>query len=123
MRYLVYDETSKGRVFGMFDCCRCPIQGMPALCGRGTEEEDDCKEEAADNTVCKYFHISACGPGGIADADGGFAKRLYDHCVKSSQRPPKGEMAFPGDWLPVSWAPGEIVHGGGGDYSLEFTPQ
>ena len=82
MRYLVYDETSKGRIFGMFDCCRVPLQNMPALCGRGVGGADDFNEENAEDTVCRYFHIQACGPGGIADADGGFAKRLYDHCVK-----------------------------------------
>ena len=82
LRYLVYDETSKGRIFGMFDCCRVPLQNMPALCGRGVGGGDDFNEENEEDTVCRYFHVQACGPGGIADADGGFAKRLYDHCVK-----------------------------------------
>ena len=25
-----------------------------------------------------YFHIQACGPGGVADADGGFAERILN---------------------------------------------
>ena len=36
----------------------------------------------------KYFHIQACGPGGIADADGGFAEKVLDCCEKYSQRAP-----------------------------------
>ena len=122
LRYLVQDPTTKARIFGMYDCCRVPLQNMPALCGRGvgsTEELD----EAHEDTTCKYFHIQACGPGGIADADGGFAKRLYQHCVKQAERPPKNELEFPRDWLRVKWAPGEICHSGGDDYSVEWTPQ
>ena len=84
LRYLVNDDTSSARIFAMFDCCRVPLQGIPALCGRGDENEKDFNEEHED-TVCKYFHIQACGPGGIADADGGFAKRLYDHAAKMSK--------------------------------------
>ena len=38
--------------------------------GNGEIEEDEGDDE---NSVCKYFHLQACGPGGIADADGGFA--------------------------------------------------
>ena len=89
LRYIVNDPTSLARIFGMFDCCRVPLSGIPALSGRGEGGGDDFNEEHED-TVCKYFHIQACGPGGIADADGGFAKRLYDHCVTMSKRQPVG---------------------------------
>lgn len=122
LRYLVQDPMSTARVFGMFDCCRVNIQSMPSLCGRGVGGTDDFDEEHEDS-VCKYFHIQACGPGGIADADGGFAKRLNDHCIAMSKRPPSGQMEFPRDWLRVKWAPGEVCHSGGDDYNIEYRPQ
>ena len=122
LRYMVNDPTSLARIFGMFDCCRVPLSGMPALSGRGEGGGDDFNEEHEDN-VCKYFHIQACGPGGIADADGGFAKRLHDHCINMSKRAPVDQMEFPRDWLRVKWAPGEVCHSGGDDYNVEFKPQ
>ena len=31
-----------------------------------------------DIEVCKYFHITAYFPGGVAEGDTSFAKRIYD---------------------------------------------
>ena len=71
---------------------------------------------------CKYFHISACGPGGIADADGGFAKRLLECCKKYAGRNPKGYMRWPHDFSKTRWAPGEMSMSGGEDYLMPFGP-
>ena len=58
---------------------------MPGLlCGRGVSSGEIEDEGSDDNEVCKYFHLQACGPGGIADADGGFANRLLETCKKYS---------------------------------------
>ena len=52
---------------------------MPGLvAGRGAGSGEFQEESSDDENPCKYFHLQACGPGGIADADGGFAKRLLD---------------------------------------------
>ena len=96
---------------------------MPGLAtgrGAGGGEMEDGDDWNTD--MCKYFHIQACGPGGIADADGGFANRIYDHCVKMSKRAPIGYMEWPRDWMRVRWAPGEICNSGGEDYFLPFRP-
>ena len=48
---------------------------MPGLLetGRGVAENLADEVDSEEEEICKYFHIQACGPGGIADADGGFA--------------------------------------------------
>ena len=114
--------NSLARIFGMFNCCRVPLSKMPALSGRGEGGFEDFNDEDED-TVCKYIHIQACGPGGIADADDGLAKRLHDHCIKMSKRAPVGQIKFPRDWIRVKWAPGEVCLSGGDDYNVEFKPQ
>ena len=75
LRYLYKEPGSKTRVFAIYDCCRVPLSGMPDLAiGRGGGlDADPTDEDEEEVTYCKYFHIQACGPGGIADADGGFA--------------------------------------------------
>ena len=70
--------------------------------------------------ACKYFQIQACGPNGIADADGGFAKRFYEICRKYSTKKPIGFMKWPGDLVKVKWSPGEISLTGGEDYLVPF---
>ena len=59
----------------MYDCCRCKLENMPGLLetGRGVAENLADEVDSEEEEICKYFHIQACGPGGIADADGGFA--------------------------------------------------
>lgn len=76
---------------------------------------------------CKYFQIQACGPNGIADADGGFAKRLYETCskyaAKNTASNPAGFMLWPGDLAKSKWAPGEISLSGGDNYLVPFGAQ
>lgn len=75
LRYLIQDEGTLGRVFAVYDCCRCKLENMPGLLetGRGVAENLADEVDSEEEEICKYFHIQACGPGGIADADGGFA--------------------------------------------------
>ena len=84
-------------------------------------------EYSEDSEPCKYFQIQACGPGGIADADGGFAKRLLDVCqkyaAKSTPSAPAGFMEWPRDFSKVKWKPGELTMSGGEDYLVPFGPQ
>ena len=57
---------------------------MPGLVtGRGVGGEP-LDEGPSETEICKYFHLQACGPGGIADADGGFAHRLLEACENFS---------------------------------------
>ena len=72
----------------IYDCCRVDLNSIPGLSGGrgvggGTSEEED-----VDAIPCRYFHIQACGPGGIADADGGFAERIYKAAIKYSNKAP-----------------------------------
>ena len=83
----------------MYDLDRNPIENIPGLCGRGTGGGMEEWNEEHKDSACKYFHIHSCGPGELVDLDGGFAKRLYDHCVKQALKPPKGEVEFPIDWV------------------------
>ena len=99
LRYLVADPLTLARMFAVFDCCRVPLKNFPGLAagrGGGNQGGDDIEEEEDDPN--KYFLIQACGPGGIAAADGGFAKRLFDCCLKFSQREPAGFMYWPADF-------------------------
>lgn len=124
LRYLVQDALSYGRVFAVFDCCRVQMSNMPGLAtGRGAGGNEGEEDEESGLDMCKYFHIQACGPGGIADADGGFANRLYAHCEKMTNRNPKGYMEWPRDWMRVRWTPGEMCNSGGEDYLVPFKPE
>lgn len=84
------DPFTKARIFAVFDCCRVQLATMPGLAmGRGgaTGEAEIFDDEEEDSCV-RYFHIQACGPGGIAEADGGFAKKLLDTAIKYSAKSP-----------------------------------
>ena len=105
----------------MYDSCRYSINSMPSLFGEARKNSlalGDSNEEQ-DDEVCWYFHASACGPGGITDADSKFAKRLHDHSVAMFQKKPVGKMEFPGDWLRIKISPGEIKLDGGDDYVID----
>ena len=81
LRTIVADELSMARIFAVYDCCRVALKNFPGLvAGRGSGDVDGESMEENENEPNKYFHIQACGPGGIADADGGFAERLSKIC-------------------------------------------
>ena len=123
LRFISHDITSLTQVFAVFDCCRVPISGMPGLLqGRGAGADQlEGSEESDEEKPCNYFQIQACGPGGIADADGGFAKKLFDVCVKHAERKPnEGFMLWPRDFSKVKWHPGELSMSGGEDYLVPF---
>ena len=88
--------------------------------GRGNANNLDDEPSSEEEAICKYFHIQACGPNGIADGDGGFAERIYNHCVKYAKRNPVGFLEFPRNWNQVNWSPGEICSKGGADYLVSF---
>ena len=98
LRYLVNDSLSRTRIFAVYDCCRVPLKNMQGLAsGRGVGGQDE-ECDSSEDEICKYFHLQACGPGGIADADGGFAKKLFDTCEKYAGKKPKGYMQWPQDF-------------------------
>ena len=110
------------RIFAVYDCCRCPLKNYPGLVsGRGAGEEDQESMEQDEDEPNKYFHIQACGPGGIAEADGGFAERLFKICKKhASKEPFKGFISWPADFSGVKWKPGQIISEGGDPYLMPF---
>ena len=67
-------------MFAIYDCCRVKLESMQCFKAifvkRGQEEQDDLIEEVDDEAPCNYFHIQACPPDGVADGNGGFAKRI-----------------------------------------------
>ena len=72
------------RLCAIFDSCRVSLEGekYKALFGgrnKGIEERDD-QSDSDDEEPVKYFQITACHPGGIALADGGFAKKIFERC-------------------------------------------
>ena len=74
-----------------------------------------------DNEPNKYFHIQACGPGGVAEADGGFAERLLKICQKHAENEPyKGYIKWPADFSEEVWKPGQIISAGGKSYLMPF---
>ena len=110
------------RIFAVYDCCRVPLKNYPGLCnGRGVGKQLEESLEEEEDEPTKHFYIQACGPGGIADSDGGFAKRLFDCCEKFSQKKPDiGFMNWPGDLSKVKWKPGEMSLEGGDSYLMPF---
>ena len=66
-----------------------------------------------------YFHVQACGPGGIADADGGFAQRIISFIIRKASTKPRGSLVFPTDWTTVNWKQGEVVIKGAVPYRVE----
>ena len=94
---------------------------MPGLAtGRGAGGNDEEEPPSDEELPNKYFQIQACGPGGIAAADGGFAKRLLDTCKKYAAKKPAGFMYWPRDFAKARWSPGEIATSGGEDYMVPF---
>ena len=89
LRYLTKDDASKLKIMAIYDCCRVEMSAMPGLVGgRGNGCNSSEEDQEAENIPCRYFHIQACGPGGIAEADGGFAERIFNGAVKFSNREP-----------------------------------
>ena len=128
LRYLSNDPDSLLRINAVFDCCRVNLTNLIGLnAGRGKGDggmQDLDSDESDAETPCKYFQIQACGPNGIAEADGGFAKRLYETCSKFAEKNtaenPRGFMIWPGDLAKAKWTPGEITLSGGDDYLVPF---
>ena len=124
LRYLVHDIESTGRVFAMFDCCRIMLDRIPGLyattIGKGVAERE-AESEEEEETCNRYFHIQACGPGGIAPADAGFAELLLKRSVKYAQRKPAGLVSFPTDWQNSNWDKGGIFSNGGMPYQVKFN--
>ena len=72
---------------------------MPGLTvGRGGGLQDEETPEDESDAPNRYFQLTACAPGGIADADGGFAKKILDTCIKYASRKPEGFMYWPRDF-------------------------
>jgi len=128
LRYLAKDPDSLMRIGAVFDCCRVNLTNLKGLnAGRGKGDGGMQELDSGDSDEedpCKYFQIQACGPNGIADADGGFAKRLYETCskyaAKNTASNPAGFMLWPGDLAKSKWAPGEISLSGGDNYLVPF---
>ena len=77
--------------------------------------------EKDENEPNKYFHIQACGPGGVAEADGGFAESLFKISQKYAKKEPnKGFISWPADFSEVIWKPGQIISEGGKPYLMPF---
>ena len=88
----IAQENSKAKIFAIYDCCRIKIEGIKGLAGilKGKAEQIEYCEEDKEDEYCRYFHITACQPGGIAEADADFAKRIFAHSLKYYQREPIG---------------------------------
>ena len=58
LRYLIQDEGTLGRVFAVYDCCRCKLENMPGLLetGRGVAENLADEVDSEEEEICKYFH-------------------------------------------------------------------
>ena len=62
------------------------------------EDSDDPDVDAVDEKPVMYFHVTACGPGGIADLAGNFARNIYKAVKRHGKRPPEAYMSYPTDW-------------------------
>jgi hypothetical protein len=124
LRMMASNILSLARIFAVYDCCRVPLRNFSGLmAGRGTGQQGGDSFEEEEDALNRYFHIQACAPNGIADADGGFAKRVLDCCVKYSARSPdQGYMHWPSDFAKVKWKPGEMHTEGGDAYLMPFGP-
>ena len=49
------------------------MEALNDVYGKRNAEIENYKTNAAN-----YTHIQACGPGGVAEADGGFAQKFYE---------------------------------------------
>ena len=114
------------RLVSIFDSCRVSLESQKykdLIGGRNTaaEERDD-TSESGDEEPVKYFHLTACHPGGIAHADGGFAAKVLDRCKKwTAKAPNAGFMEWPRDFQKAKWGDGEIKSSGGSDYLVPFN--
>ena len=70
--------------------------------------------------VCKYAHLQACEAGGFADADGGFARGLLDHCIRESGTFPRNFLSLPQAWVKEPWKKGEVHTSGGESFLVLF---
>ena len=62
------------------------MEGLAALYGgKGSDQLEEFRTDAAN-----YTHIQACGPGGIAEADGGFALKFLEFAEASAKIAPVG---------------------------------
>ena len=88
-------------VFAVYDCCRVMLKNLPGLSDeeyvplnnhntnefkRGVGDEEN---GVIEGTNCRYIHIQACKPGGLADADAGFARRIFEHAKSQSEIYPR----------------------------------
>ena len=121
LRYLVKDVDSLTKIFAIYDCCRVDVAHIPGIAGGRGADSHISDDDSEEQEVCKYFHLQACAPGGIADADGGFAKKIFDRATRFSTKEPKGFISCPSDWLKAKWSPGEIHVLGGEPYLLPFN--
>ena len=96
LRYLVKEADSLVKVFAIYDCCRVEVTHIKGLFGkRGVGRDMSDEEVSEENEECKYFHIQACAPGGLAEADGGFAQKILDKAIKFSKRDPMDFISCP----------------------------
>ena len=49
------------------------MEALRKIFGKRNEDVERFRQNAVN-----YTHIQACGPGGVADADGGFAQKFYE---------------------------------------------
>ena len=122
LRYLA-SRLPLARVFAVYDCCRVPISNYPGLPAAKRGVGEDAAVEV-DNPICKYFHITACGPGGVADANGGFALRLKQACEEAAS---KGQnhnfINVPSALQEMSWNPqGGYFTESGPSYLVPYGP-
>ena len=83
--------------------------------GKGSDQIEEFRTEAAN-----YTHIQACGPGGIAEADGGFALKFLEYAEARAKIDPVGKLSFPSDFVQGDWRPGQLITSGGKDFSLPY---
>ena len=112
------------RVVAIYDCCRISLQGIKGLQGaiKQRADQDDYSDDEQEEH-CKYLRITACGPGGIAEADADFAKHVFAHSLKWTQREPPGYVVFPKDFIHHDWMDGRVLADDGENYSLKFDPK
>ena len=76
-------DEKDSRVIAFYDCCRVSLaqEAFKPLQGRGHtgEEPEDLEGNEKPN---KYWHATACGPGGIADADAKYALNVFLRFMK-----------------------------------------
>ena len=71
-------DEKDSRVLAFYDCCRVSLRlaAFKPLQGRSYMKEENIELEDED-LPNKYYHATACPSGGVASADGGWAKKLF----------------------------------------------